>query len=284
MLKKTPGFFDRFFDLNTITHHFIDIFSDINFITGARVVGYFLIGLLLTLLARWFVGKVSAKQFSAHHAMLFRRIVFYLGLALSLIVPFKESGIDITALLGAAGILTAAVAFAAQTTISNFLSGVFLIAEKPFVIGDTIQLSDVLGEVLSIDLLSVKIRTKDNTLVRVPNETLLKAQFKNVSRFPIRRCDIKMRVSFNEDLINIKKILLNVADKNPLSLSAPEPEFFFLEFGESAILLQLSTWVTAHSFNELFTTLQMEIQAAFQNNDIRLPETYLYSHALGDKT
>lgn len=270
MLKKTPGFFD----ISTVSHDFIDIFSSINFFTGARVLGYFLIGLLFTLLARWFVGKVSEKQFSAHHAMLFRRITFYLGLSFSLILPFKESGIDITALLGAAGILTAAVAFAAQTTISNFLSGVFLIAEKPFVIGDTIQLSEVLGEVLSIDLLSVKIRTKDNTLVRVPNETLLKGQFKNVTRFPIRRCDIKIRFSFNEDLTKVKKILLNVADKNPLSLSEPKPELFFLEFGESGILLQLSAWATTRSFNELFTTLQMEIQAAFQLNTITLPETY----------
>jgi small-conductance mechanosensitive channel len=274
MQKNTPSFFDHFFDLGTASHHFMDVFSGIDFVIVARVLGYFLIGLLFTLIARWFVGKISENQFSAHHAMLFRRITFYLGITLSLIVPFKESGLDITALLGAAGIVTAAIAFAAQTTISNFLSGVFLIAEKPFVIGDTIQLSDILGEVLSIDLLSVKLRTKDNTLVRVPNESLLKAQFKNVSRFPIRRCDIKIRVSFDEDLPALKKILMDVADKNPLSLDSPVPEVVFLEFGESAILIQLSAWVINRSFNDLLTNLQMEIQAAFQNNGIKLPETY----------
>ncbi len=283
MQKNTPSFFDHFFDLGTASHHFMDVFSGIDFVVVARVLGYFLIGLLLTLIARWFVGKISENQFSAHHAMLFRRITFYLGITLSLIVPFKESGLDITALLGAAGIATAAIAFAAQTTISNFLSGVFLIAEKPFEIGDTIQLSDMMGEVLSIDLLSVKLRTKDNTLVRVPNETLLKAQFKNVSRFPIRRCDIKIRVSFDEDLAALKKILLDVADKNPLSLASPAPEVVFLEFGESAILIQLSAWVINRSFNDLLTNLQMEIQAAFQTHNIKLPETYNYSHSLNQK-
>lgn len=283
MQKNTPSFFDHFFDLGTASHHFMEVFSGIDFVVVARVLGYFLIGLLFTLIARWFVGKITENQFSAHHAMLFRRITFYLGITLSLIVPFKESGLDITALLGAAGIITAAIAFAAQTTISNFLSGVFLIAEKPFVIGDTIQLSDMLGEVLSIDLLSVKLRTKDNTLVRVPNESLLKAQFKNVSRFPIRRCDIKIRVSFDEDLLALKKILMDVADKNPLSLDSPAPEVVFLEFGESAILIQLSTWVINRSYNDLLTNLQIEIQAAFQSNGIKLPETYNYSHSLSAK-
>lgn len=280
MQQNISGFFDRFFNLNTISQPLTELCSTVHFGTIARVLGYFLIGLFLTFLARWFVGKIAEKRFSAHHAMLFRRIVFYIGLTFSLILPFKESGIDITALLGAAGILTAAVAFAAQTTISNFLSGLFLIAEKPFVIGNTIQLSDVVGEVLSIDLLSVKIRTSDNALVRIPNETLLKAQFKNISRFPIRRCDIKIRVAFHEDLFRFKNILLGVADNNPLCLSSPAPEVTFLEFGESAILLQLSAWVINSSFNELFTQLQMELQAAFQSHGIQLPETYPHSLVL----
>lgn len=275
--QKISGFLNQFFDFDATSKPLAELFSSIHFGEIARIISYFLIGLLLTLLARWSVGKMTEQKFSAHHAMLFRRLTFYFGLALSLILTFKTSGVDITALLGAAGILTAAVAFASQTTISNFLSGVFLIAEKPFVIGDTIQLSEASGEVLSIDLLSVKIRTKDNTLVRIPNETLLKAQFKNVSRFPIRRCDINIRVHFDEDLPKLKTILLEVAQRNPLCLAAPVPEFNFVEFGESAILLQFCVWVVNGSYNELFTLLQMEIQAAFQANDIKLPETYYHS-------
>lgn len=240
-----------------------------------QMLTYFLIGLIITLIARWFVGQITARNISAHHSMLFRRITFYVGLALSLIVPLKASGIDVTALLGAAGILTAAVAFAAQTSISNFLSGVFLVAEKPFVIGDYVSVNDTLGEVLSIDLLSVKIRTKDNTLMRIPNETLLKSQFKNVTRFPIRRFDIKFRVFFDADLERINQILLEVAKKNPYCLVTPAPELSFVEFGESAIIMMFSAWGKQATYNQMQTELQHQIQQAFRNNDIRLPATNL---------
>lgn len=247
------------------------ILEKIEFFPAINALLYFFIGIVITLIARWFVGKLTETKVSRHHSMLFRRLTFYVGLTLSLIFPLKASGIDVTALLGAAGILTAAVAFAAQTSISNFLSGVFLVAEKPFVIGDYVNVNDTIGEVLSIDLLSVKIRTKDNRLVRLPNESLLKSQFCNISRFPIRRCDIKIRVAFQEDLFKIKQILMETASKNPLCLVAPPPVFQFMEFGEAGLVIQLSVWSKQASFDELATSLQMEIQAALVAADIQPP-------------
>ena len=83
----------------------------------------------------------------------------------------------------AAGLLTVALGFAAQTSASNLISGLFLLGERPFVVGDVIRLaSGITGEVVGIDLLSVKIRTFDNLLVRVPNETLLKSELTNLTR------------------------------------------------------------------------------------------------------
>jgi len=264
-------------DLNIEWNQIQAFFQHLEIIPLVRALGYFLIGLLITLVARWIVGKVTAKNISAHHSMLFRRITFYIGLTLSFIFPLKASGIDVTALLGAAGILTAAVAFAAQTTISNFLSGVFLVAEKPFMIGDFVSVNDVLGEVLSIDLLSVKIRTKDNTLVRIPNGTLLNSQFKNVSRFPIRRFDIKFRVYFDADLEKLNQILLGVAKHNPLCLVSPAPELSFIEFGESGITLMFSVWGKQSTYTELQNQIQREIQLALRQHNVALPATNLAS-------
>lgn len=264
--------------MSAILNEFTKSFNDLKIFVGKvelfpaiNAIIYFFIGMVITLIARWFVGKLTEHNVSRHHSMLFRRITFYVGLTLSLIFPLKASGIDVTALLGAAGILTAAVAFAAQTSISNFLSGVFLVAEKPFVIGDYVNVNDTLGEVLSIDLLSVKIRTKDNKLVRLPNESLLKSQFCNVSRFPIRRFDMKIRVAFNENLPRIKQILMDAAAQNPLCLVSPLPFMQFLEFGEMGILLQFSVWGKQSTYDDLMTNLQMEIQAALVEADIQLP-------------
>lgn len=260
-----------FSELNNPISEFKNLVEKIEFVPAIHAIIYFIIGIIITLIARWFVGKVTARHVSRHHSMLFKRFTFYIGLTLSLIFPLKASGIDVTALLGAAGILTAAVAFAAQTSISNFLSGVFLVAEKPFEIGDYVKVNDLLGEVLSIDLLSVKIRTRDNLLVRIPNESLLKSQFCNVTRFPIRRFDMKLRVAFDENLDKIKKILMDVASQNPLCLVSPPPEFMFLKFVEYGIQLQFSVWGKQSTYGDLQSSFQMDVQKALKENKIQLP-------------
>ncbi|MEZ4461280.1 MAG: mechanosensitive ion channel [bacterium] len=80
------------------------------------------------------------------------------------------------------------------------ISGLFLLGERPFVVGDTLQINDTVGEVVSIDLLSVTIRTFDNLAVRVPNETLLKTTFSEPDAFlPIRPLDILLGVAYRED-------------------------------------------------------------------------------------
>ncbi len=262
-------------DLNLTFTHFMDALKDFDFFFILRLSSYIVVSILLTLYICRLVGKVSARHFSAHHSQLLRRITFYVGLALSFVFPLRAFGVNVTGFLEAAGIaagiVTAAVAFASQTSISNFLSGMFLIVEKPFEVGDFVRINDTLGEVLSIALLSVKIRTKDNIFVRVPNESLLKSQFENVTRFPIRRCDIKLHIGFNEDLQKLKKILLEVAKQNSLCLVSPAPELAFLEFGEAALQLQFSVWGKQTSFNSLQTSIKTDIQTAFNKYDIKLP-------------
>jgi small-conductance mechanosensitive channel len=147
----------------------------------------------------------------------------------------------------------------------------FLIAEKPFMVGDWVKMDDLLGEILSIDLLSVKIRTKDNTFIRIPNETLLKSQFKNVSRFPIRRLDVRLRVGFKENLEKVKQVLMEVAANNPHALASPAPELNLLEFGDVGTSLQFSVWSKQASFSNLQTNIQMEIHAALNANHIDIP-------------
>ncbi len=262
-------------DPSAFAKNLLDSFEGFDILFIIRIISYMAIGIFVTLYLCRVVGRVSERHISAHHSQLLRRITFYIGCILSFVFPLKASGIDVTALLNAAGIaagiITAAVAFASQTSISNFLSGVFLIAEKPFEVGDYLVVNGTLGEVLSIDLLSIKIRTKDNIFVRIPNEMLIKTQFENTTRFPIRRVDIKLRVSFAEDLPKLKKILLDVARLNPLCLSSPAPELTFLEFNDCSVTLKFSVWGKQTSFTSLETNIQMEIQAAMQSHDIKLP-------------
>ncbi len=238
----------------------------------------FIIGLMVASLLSAFVFKVIFRNFlSPHHAMLLRKMVFYLTTLVFAFFAIDKLGFDLKGVAGALGIGTLAFAWAANTAVTNVASGIFLLGEKPFEIGDYVRIEGPNGwdgQILSIDLLSVKMRTRDNTLVRMPNELLLKSEVRNLTRFPIRRIDIKFRVAFSENLTQIKSILFESAQKNPLCLESPAPELFFTEFGEAGILLQFSAWSKRASFIDLQTSLQTEIQEQLRKAGIQLPMTY----------
>jgi small-conductance mechanosensitive channel len=240
----------------------------------------FVIGLIVASLLSAFVFKVIFRNFlSPHHAMLLHKMVYYLTTLIFAFFAIDILGFDLKGVAGALGIGTLAFAWAANTAVTNVASGIFLLGEKPFEIGDYVRMEGPTGwdaQILSIDLLSVKMRTRDNTLVRMPNELLLKSEVRNLTRFPIRRVDIKFRVAFSENLAQIKQILFETARKNPLCLESPIPELFFSEFGfgEAGILLQFSAWSKQSSFVDLQTSLQTQIQEEFRKAGIQLPMTY----------
>jgi small-conductance mechanosensitive channel len=174
-------------------------------------------------------------------------------------------------LLGAAGIATVAIGFASQTSASNLISGLFLISERPFVIGEVIRVADTTGEVISIDLLSVKLRTFDNLFVRVPNESLIKAQITNLSRFPIRRYDLQLGVAYKENIGKVRDVLVAVADRNPLCLQEPKPQIIFQGFGDSSVNLQFSVWAARENYLLLRNSMAEEVKEAFDGADIEIP-------------
>lgn len=234
---------------------------------------------LAILFGGWIVAKLATKLIErstrrytdAQGAMILRRFVYWLVLVVALIMSLRQLGFELSVLLGAAGIFTVAFGFASQTSASNIISGLFLIGERPFGVGDVIKVGSTLGEVLSIDLLSVKLRTFDNLLVRIPNESLIKSEITNLSRFPIRRADLMVGVAYKEDIDNVKKVLMATAEKNPLCLAEPNPLFIFVGYGSSGIDLQFSVWAKRENFLDMKNSLQIEIKKAFEENDIEIP-------------
>jgi small-conductance mechanosensitive channel len=236
-----------------------------------RAVIILVVGLLLARLASATLGRVLKKRATAHEAMIFRRLVYYPILALTLMGVLHQLGFNMGVLLGAAGILTVAVGFASQTSVSNLISGLFLIIERAFVVGDVIKVSGITGEVLSVDLLSVKLRTFDNLYVRLPNAEILSAPVVNLTHFPIRRFDMKVGVAYKEDIPRVREVLAEVADRNPLCLDQPEPLYIFKGFGDSALEMQFSVWAKRENYLSLINSIQEEIKAAFDAAGIEIP-------------
>lgn len=228
-------------------------------------------GLIIARIAGATTDRLLRRRLSFQSVLLARRGVKYAVLALFVISAMREAGFDLSVLLGAAGVLTVALGFASQTSVSNVISGVFLLGEGAFEIGENVTIGDVTGEVLSVDWLSVKLRTFDNLLVRLPNETVLKAQITNLSRFPIRRLDIPIGVAYSTDIAQVRDVLLRVAEESPLCLDEPKPILFHKGFGDSAIDLQFSVWFLTPNLLELRNQLPIEIKRAFDQAGIEIP-------------
>lgn len=238
---------------------------------GVRAVLMLFVAWLIARTVSAAVTRVMAPRTSPQSAMLIRRMTYYPIVILGLMGALNQLGFHLGVLLGAAGLLTVAIGFASQTSASNLISGLFLIAERPFVVGDIIEVDGTTGEVLSVDLLSVKLRTFDNLFVRVPNETIIKTQVVNKSYFPIRRYDMQVGVAYKEDLEHVRSVLMEVADRNPLVLEEPAPLFIFLGFGDSSLDMQFSTWARRESWLEMRTAMHLEVKAAFDRAGIEIP-------------
>jgi small-conductance mechanosensitive channel len=215
---------------------------------------------------RW-VAKLQTPQ----QAALTRRATAWGLIVLTMVMTLRELGFDLTALLGAAGVLTVAIGFASQTSASNLISGLFLLSERGFEIGGVIKVGDTVGEVISIDLLSVKLRTFDNLLVRIPNETLIKSTITILSHFPIRRLDLPLGAAYHDDLQKVEATLMAIAGKNPLCLEEPAPLFMVLGFGDNSVTLQFSVWCARLGFLEMRTSLLRDIKATFDAEGLTFP-------------
>lgn len=227
------------------------------------------------------LGRMMKGHVTDHQAALVRKLVRYAGFTVAVMTIFNRLDIDLSALLGAAGIAGIAVGFAAQTSISNVISGLFLVSEKPFQAGDIIQVGDVSGVVHSIDFLSIKIQTFDNRFVRIPNETIIKTNVINVTRFPIRRFDLWVTVSYGTDLERVRSILLDLAAKNVYTLDNPEPLIVFDKFDASGINILLGLWFEKSNLMNLRNSIMVDIHARFLQEGIKIAYPQMDVHLRG---
>ena len=218
-----------------------------------------------------FAGKATKRKLTPQANMLLRKGIFYTGSICIIISILYQLGFKMTAVLGAAGVAGIAIGFASQTSVSNIISGIFLISEQPFQVGDLIKLGETSGVVLSIDLLSIKLRTFDNQLVRIPNEILVKNQFNNITRFPLRRLDIEIGVAYKEDVEHIKEVLSEIAGKNIYCLDEPEPLILFKNFGDSSLDFLFAVWCVKGDYLKLRQTIMPDIKEGFDRKGIEIP-------------
>jgi small-conductance mechanosensitive channel len=238
-----------------------------------------LIGLLIISVLEIIVKRVLPKKFSQQRKMLINRFVRYTAIVILFLIIFSELDINLTAIFGAAGVIGIVIGVASQSSIGNIVSGFFLISEKPFEMGDLVRIGDKAGTIYSIDLLSIKIKTPDNLLLRIPNQTVISTEVINVTKFPIRRLDIDISVAYKEDLEKVMEVVKRVVKRNPFCLDEPEPLFVFKDFGASGINILLGVWFEKANFLKVKNSIFMEIKSTFDAEGIEIPFPHVSIYA-----
>ena len=222
-------------------------------------------------LIRFFTGKILKGKISEPRRLMISKGIKYAGFVLAILFVFKSLGIDTTAILGAAGIAGIVIGFAAQTSVSSLISGFFLLSEKPFAVGDTIRVDNTTGVVLSVDILSVKLRTFDNLYVRIPNEAIIKSNLTNITRFPIRRLDLSFFIAYKENLEKVRDILFELAGENQYCLENPAPFFGIDKLENGGISILFNIWFESSNSWNLKNSIIIDIKKRFETEGIEIP-------------
>jgi len=256
----------RFWEILPSVDLFQQIFTVDTIIKLARVVLALVMGLILVGLVLSILKKVTGrnKNLDSRTGGLILKVVRYIGLAFIVINTLNAADVNLSALLGAAGIAGIALGFAAQTSVSNFISGFFIVSEKTFAQGDVIKVDGTSGLVYSIDAMSVKLRTFDNQLIRIPNETLIKSNVANITRFPVRRLNMDILVTYATDLERTRTILMDIAANSHNALRNPEPLFMVTGFKESGVGIFFGVWYATEEWfdgnNDMYIAVKKRLE------------------------
>lgn len=217
------------------------------------------------------VRRWVGQRYSPQRGLVAGKVIYYVGGVILLLTVLGQLQIRLAPLLGAAGIVGVAIGFASQTSVSNVISGLFLVAEQPFRVDDIIQVGTTTGRVLSIDMLSVKLRTFDNRFIRIPNETIIKSEVVTLTRFPIRRMDLLVGVAYREDMARVRRVLLEVARDHPKILMEPEPAVLFEGYGPSSVDFRFVAWATRENWLAALNDLADGVKARLDADGIEIP-------------
>ena len=193
---------------------------------------------------------------------------------ITLIVILKHFNQDVQSLVVSLGVGSLALALAAQETLSNMIAGFVIMTDRPFRIGDRIELSDgKVGDVYQIGLRSTKLMTFDNTLIIVPNSEIVKEQVINRSYpEPLTRVRIDIGVAYASDVDKVRAVLLSVFNEHPEIQKDPEPRIFFIEFGDSSLNFMATGFIDSwKKMYQVADELRGEIVERFRQEGIEIP-------------
>lgn len=196
-----------------------------------------------------------------------RRLVIAIGILIGLAAMEINVG-PLLAVIGAAGFV---IAFALQNSLGNFASGILIMVFRPFDVGDLVEVGGVLGQVQSMNLLSILIHTPDNKSVIIPNNNVWSDAITNVTGTDTRRVDLVFGIAYDDDMEKAQKIMEQVVSDNAMVLKDPEPVIRVHELADSSVNFVCRPWVRTEDYWEAYWALTRAVKERFDKEGISIP-------------
>lgn len=267
-----PGWLIAFFEIKIFTIGSSDFSIKTLFFL---IISVFLLFYFSSKLNKFLVKKVFPRyNINIGVSQSIATIIRYLIIIIGLYIIIQSLGIDLSALGILVGALGVGIGFGLQNITNNFISGIIILFERPVKVGDRIQIEELTGNIVEISARATTIITNDNIAVIVPNSDFINSRVINWSHNNEQvRINLELGVSYNEDPIRIRNILLELIRKHEAVLLSPEPYVRFDGFGESSLNFTLQFWTSDYIKKPLIlkSEIYYSIFKKFKEEKIEIP-------------
>lgn len=231
------------------------------------------VGVIAAQIARMIFRRKFAPNLSPDSAKNMGKLLYYGIIIISLGIATSSQGIDLGGLIVGAGFLGIVIGFASQGVVSNLISGIFLMIEKPARQGNNVDVpGEAEGKLLDIGIFSSKIQQFDGTVMRIPNQKLFNANIRTFEFSEIRRTDMMVGIAYKEDIDKAISIMKDAIRKEvTYALIEPEPQFWITELGDNSVNISVRVWHPRDDLGEVRPTLLKVIKNALDAEGIEIP-------------
>lgn len=236
----------------------------------------------LIILIKYLEDNIADKTESKIDNIFFELLNRFAGAliyATAIVLALDMLGVNVMPFIAGAGVAGIAIGFAAKDTLSNLIAGVLLIVDRPFEIGDRIEVwnapagSATWGDVIDIGLRATRIKTTDNIVIIIPNNEIMTRDIVNYTAISSKiRVRVNIGISFDADIRKAKEIIADVADSADWIAKDPPPKVVVRNFGESSVDLQARVWIDdARKRMDTISYMTDHVKAAFDAEGIEIP-------------
>ncbi|MGH7853117.1 MAG: mechanosensitive ion channel family protein [Candidatus Binatia bacterium] len=250
-----------------------DITLDLIIRYGFQVVGAVIILVVGVLLARW-IGNISDRWLASRvkeppMRLLMVRAIRILVILLTLLIALDKFGFQIAPLVAAVGVAGVGVGFAFQGVLGNIIAGLSIIFTKPYRVGEYIELLNVHGQVITIELFSTTLIQLDQSRVVIPNRKIVGEILHNYGM--IRQLQMKVGVAYDANLDEVLAVAKEMVAANPRVLKEPAPVIGISELADSSVTLSIQPWVAVADMVGARAELYKTIVERFRASKIDIP-------------